>query len=294
MSDTAAAMPAPTIPDVPPDEVAPGVYVLPDQRINLVPNVGIVVGERAALVVDTGMGVANGRRVVEEARRLAPDVPLLLTVTHFHPEHGWGAQVFSGEATSIYNEPQRRELAEKFDGFVELFSGFSPTIAQILDEVELVMPHVTYDGEARIDLGGTVVDLRSVGPAHTRGDQTVFVREPQVVFTGDLVENRFFPILPDADTEGSAWIAVLEELETLKPAVVVPGHGEVGDVQLVRDVREYLEHVRGRVRELGGSGVGLAELKQRLEADIRERYGDWDNPEWIPFAIESFHRELGG
>jgi glyoxylase-like metal-dependent hydrolase (beta-lactamase superfamily II) len=294
MTDTATPMAAPIIPDVPPEEVAAGVYVIPDQRINLVPNVGIVVGERAALVVDTGMGVGNGRRVLAEARRLAPDGELLLTVTHFHPEHGWGAQVFRGEATCVYNEAQREELAEKFDSFVELFSGFSPAIAQILGEVELVLPHVAYGDEAQLDLGGTIVELRSVGPAHTRGDQTVFVREQRVLFAGDLVENRFFPILPDADAHGSKWIALLEELERAEPAVVVPGHGAVGDAGLIRQVREYLEDVRARVNERGGDAANLDELKRRLEPEIRERYADWDNPEWIAFAIENFHREMRG
>jgi glyoxylase-like metal-dependent hydrolase (beta-lactamase superfamily II) len=293
MSDTAAEMPAPTIPDVPPEEVAPGVYVIPDGRINLVPNVGIVVGDRAALVVDTGMGVENGRRVLAEARRLAPDRLLLLTVTHFHPEHGWGAQVFSGEATCIYNDSQRQELAEKFDGFVELFSSFSPTIAQILGDVELVMPHVTYSDEALVDLGGTIVELRSVGRAHTRGDQTIFVRDAGVLFTGDLVENRFFPILPDADAHGSEWIELLATLEATAPTVVVPGHGEVGGTALIREVREYLEDVRARVREHGDAATGVGDLKGRLEPELRERYAGWDNPEWIGFAIEAFHRELG-
>jgi glyoxylase-like metal-dependent hydrolase (beta-lactamase superfamily II) len=293
MTETAASMPVPTLPDVPPDEVAPGVFVIPDHRINLVPNVGIVVGDRAALVVDTGMGVANWRRVLAEARRLAGDRPLFLTVTHFHPEHGWGAQVFAGEATLLYNESQRRELVEKFGGFVELFSTFSPEIAEILSEVEPAAPDLTYEGSARLDLGGVVVQLQSLGPAHTRGDQVVLLPDQRVLFAGDLVENRFFPILPDADAHGSEWIAVLEQLEAMKPAVVVPGHGAAGGLPLIGEVREYLEDVRERVRELGpGSDVEAA--KQRLEPEIREGYADWDNPIWIPFAVESFHRELDG
>ena len=44
-------------------EVADGVFVIPDGRVPLVPNVGIVVGERAVLVVDTGMGPRNGETV---------------------------------------------------------------------------------------------------------------------------------------------------------------------------------------------------------------------------------------
>jgi glyoxylase-like metal-dependent hydrolase (beta-lactamase superfamily II) len=291
MTEAATSMPVPAIPDLPPAEVAPGVHVLRDERINLVPNVGIVVGERAALVVDTGMGVANGKRVLAEARRLAGERPLFLTITHFHPEHGWGAQVFRGEATLLYNEAQRQELVEKFDGFVELFSTFSPEIAEILADVELVAPDLTYGDEARLDLGGIVAELRSVGTTHTRGDQIVYLPEQRLLFAGDLVENRFFPILPDPDAHGSAWIAVLERLEALEPAVVVPGHGGVGDAALVREVRGYLADVRDRVRALGPE-VDVEAAKQQLEPEIRARHGDWDNPIWIPFAVESFHREL--
>ena len=39
-----------------PVEVTDGVFVLSDRRVPLVPNVGIVLGDRAALVIVTGIG----------------------------------------------------------------------------------------------------------------------------------------------------------------------------------------------------------------------------------------------
>ena len=54
-----------------PQEIASGVYVIPDRRINLVPNIGIVLGDESVLVVDTAMGPANGTLVREHARRIA-------------------------------------------------------------------------------------------------------------------------------------------------------------------------------------------------------------------------------
>jgi glyoxylase-like metal-dependent hydrolase (beta-lactamase superfamily II) len=238
------------------------------------------------------MGVANAERVLTRARELAGGKPLVLTLTHFHPEHGFGAQVFRDAATIVYNESQREELNSKFDEFVQMFSGFSPEIASILSDVERVEPHETYDGRRRLDLGGIAVELESVGPAHTRGDQLVWLPEEGVMFTGDLVENRFFPILPDADAHGSDWIALLERLEGMRPVTVVPGHGAVGDVELIREVREYLEGVRSLVRE--GRGRSLDELKAELEPQVRERYSTWDNEMWIGFAIENFRGELDG
>jgi glyoxylase-like metal-dependent hydrolase (beta-lactamase superfamily II) len=289
-------LPAPVVADVDPNEVAPGVYVIPDGRVPLVPNIGIVVGEREALVVDTGMGPKNGRRVLEKARALT-DRPLVLTVTHFHPEHGFGAQEFS-ETRIVYNRRQQQELAEKGAPYLDMFRSFGDAVAEQLEGVELVDPDEVYDDELTLDLGGTTVELHEFGLAHTRGDQVVFLPEQGVLFTGDLVETRLFPIFPwfppdDADVNGSKWIDVLGRLEALEPDVVVPGHGEVGGPDLIGQVRAYLEDVRERV-SAASDGRSSEEVKAALEPEIRAAYSTWDAQEWIGFAVECFYAELNG
>jgi glyoxylase-like metal-dependent hydrolase (beta-lactamase superfamily II) len=294
MSDPVQTARPPLIPEVPPQQIAERVWVFPDERINLVPNIGLVVGEDAALVVDTGMGMRNGERLLERVREIT-EKPLLLTLTHFHPEHGWGAQAFEDSATIVYNRVQREELEEKFDPFVELFSSFGQEVAELLADVRLVRPHVVYGGDgAELDLGGVTVQLSYPGPAHTRGDQLVLLPNERVLFAGDLVENRFFPILPDEDAHGSKWIALLERMEGLEPSTVVPGHGEVGGPTLIADVRAYLEDVRKRVHEVAEQGSSLDDAKNQLEPEIRGRYASWENEIWIGFAIENFYRERGG
>jgi hypothetical protein len=47
-----------------PCEIAEDVWVIPDRRIFLVPNIGIVVGKEAALVIDCGLGPVCGQDVV--------------------------------------------------------------------------------------------------------------------------------------------------------------------------------------------------------------------------------------
>jgi glyoxylase-like metal-dependent hydrolase (beta-lactamase superfamily II) len=289
--------PPPVVADIAPAEIKPGVHVIPDGRVPLVPNIGIVVGEREVLVVDTGMGPKNGERVLEKARALS-DSPLVLTITHFHPEHGYGAQVFA-DARIVYNRTQAEELKQKGRAYVEMFRTFGDSVAEQLEDVELVEPHEVYDDESRIDLGGMLVELRHFGLAHTRGDQVVFLPRERVLFTGDLVETRLFPIFPwfppdDADVNGSKWIDVLNQLEALEPEVVVPGHGEIGDAGLIRDVRSYLEEVRELVRRAAAGGRSSEEVKAQLEPEVRSAYPTWDAPEWIGFAVECFYAELDG
>jgi glyoxylase-like metal-dependent hydrolase (beta-lactamase superfamily II) len=299
---TASASPESSVPDqaAPPPvvrgepaEVADGVLVIPDGRVPLVPNVGFVVGDRAVLVIDTGVGRRNGAYVLEQARRLAAGRPLFLTTTHFHPEHGFGAQVFKGEATIIYNRPQRDELRRKGAAYIEMFSGLGPDVAAEIAGVELTDPDVVYDGQAEIDLGGHAAVLRSWGPAHTAGDQTILV-DGRVLFGGDLFETRMFPIVPyfppaDTDVDASRWIAVLDQLIALDPAVVVPGHGEITDVSLIRDVRDYLDYVRRQASRLRAGGASAADTAAAIGQGARARWDTWANPEWIGYAARAFY-----
>ena len=273
-------------------KVAEGVYVIPDGRVNLVPNVGIIIGEWGILVIDTGMGPENGRRVLNEVRKLSPKPIRFLTVTHFHPEHGMGAQAFPADTVVIYPKAQKKELLEKKQTYVQMFSRFSPEIAALLKEVQLVSPGVTFEHEAEIDLGDMPVRLLHFGAAHTRGDNFVFLSKQRILFAGDVVVNRFFPILPDGDANGSNWIRILDQLEKLGPATIVPGHGAVGDARLIAVMREYLVALRARVSELHGQGQPLEKIEATLIPETQAKYKDWGNPNWIKNAIENFHAEL--
>ena len=288
------ATPPPPVVEKDPREVADGVYVIPDGRVPLVPNVGIVVGDRAALVIDTGMGPRNGATVRSHADRLAAGRQMFLTLTHFHPEHGYGAQAFAGDAVTVYNRAQLDELRAKGAGYVELFKTVGAPVAAELEGVELVEPEIVYDGTAKLELGGSRALLRDWGRAHTLGDQTVFLPEQRVLFTGDLVEERCFAIFPwfppdDVDVDGHRWIEVLEELERLDPAIVVPGHGDVGGPELIATAREYLELLRDETARLADEGATEDDLAAELDRSLRALHPDWAQPEWIAFGARCFY-----
>jgi hypothetical protein len=85
------------------------------------------------------------------------------------------------------------------------------------------------------------------------------------------------------------WIQTLGRLEKLSPHIVVPGHREVGDVRLIAAMREYLVFVRDRVQGMKSRGGGVTDVETRLEPEVRAKYKDWDNPNWIKNAIDNFY-----
>jgi glyoxylase-like metal-dependent hydrolase (beta-lactamase superfamily II) len=289
-----AVPPPPNVDPAALDEIAEGVFVIRDRRVPLVPNIGVVLGRDAALVVDTGMGPANGRKVLEAARRLAGTRPLILTLTHYHPEHGFGAQAFKGAARITYNRAQRDELQAKGEAYLNMFKTFGPGVAAALEGTEIVMPDDVYDGSStEIDLGGRKVELRNWGLAHTRGDQVVWLPAERIVFTGDLAEERIFPIFPwfppnDTDLDAARWASILGELVAWNPAIVVPGHGALGGMEILKAVRDYMLDLGARVAARRKAGEDADTIIRDLAPKIRSEHPDWDAPEWIDFAIRYY------
>jgi glyoxylase-like metal-dependent hydrolase (beta-lactamase superfamily II) len=294
MADTNAGPPPPDVDTSAPEEIAAGVFVLRDRRVPLVPNIGIVLGEESALVIDTGMGPVNGKRVLEAARRLADGRRLILTLTHYHPEHGFGASAFKGASRITYNKAQRDELKAKGEAYLGMFRTFGPSVAAALEGTELVEPDDVYDGvEASLDLGNRKVELRTWGLAHTRGDQVVWLPAERILFTGDLAEERIFPIFPwfppnDADIDAARWAAILTQLIGWDPAIVVPGHGDIGGKEILAAVRDYMVDLGKRVAAARQSGRDADAIIAELSPKVRAEHPDWSSPEWIDFAIRYY------
>jgi glyoxylase-like metal-dependent hydrolase (beta-lactamase superfamily II) len=285
------SQPAPLVQENKTIKVSEHVYVIPDGRVNLVPNIGIIVGSRATLVVDAGMGPRNGQTVLRELAKVNKNTDLYFTTTHFHPEHMTGVQAFPANTIVIRPEAQQEEVDQKQPQFIHNFSQRTADLKALLQDVKPRPPDILFDKEAKLDLGGVTVRLLWLGPSHTRGDNFVLVEEDGVLFTGDTVINRFFPIFPDKDASGKNWLSILDQLDEFHPRTVVPGHGEVGDAKLISIERTYLKAVQSRVAELKSQGKSAEESAKVLLVEFRAKYPDWGNPGWIADAVERFYAE---
>lgn len=266
-----ANAPAPLIKQGTTQKVAAHTYVILDENVSFVPNVGIVVGERATLIVDTGLGERNGAIVLAEARKLSDNTVFYLTATHFHPEHDLGATAFRADAEMVRWRTQQTEAEEQGQQMIERFSAISPAVAELLAGTRLRAPDNLFDDEVRLDLGGVHVRVKGVGPNHTRGDTVMWVEEDRVLFTGDVVM-AFFPNPSAQAGSVDKWLANMAEFEALAPTVVVPAHGRLGDVQLVRQYRDYLTAVRDETRAAKRQGQSVEQIQQALSPALAQRF----------------------
>ena len=104
------------------------------------PNIAIVVGDRATLVVDTGLGPRNGATAARVAAKLSKGSKLFLTTTHFHPEHAAGEPGFPPGTILVRNAVQQQEMEQHGREMIEMFSSRSAQNKELLTDVQLRSP----------------------------------------------------------------------------------------------------------------------------------------------------------
>jgi glyoxylase-like metal-dependent hydrolase (beta-lactamase superfamily II) len=206
-------------------------------------NSGIVVGDSAVVVIDTKM-MGNAEELYKLAKEKAGPKPIIVINTHYHPDHVQGNKFFKGSKIYIGN------YGKEF-------------LQQNIDPENL--PTDLVQDSLLIDLGNEKVYLYNLGQAHTMNDLVVYLSKHNVLFTGDLIFNRVNPVLKEeSGAKVSQWIRKLDEiLNHWGGSKIVPGHGNVGDKEIVLSMRQYF------------LDMTTAATDPSKENQLKDQYKDW-------------------
>jgi glyoxylase-like metal-dependent hydrolase (beta-lactamase superfamily II) len=254
------------------------------------PNIAIVVGSRATLVVDTGLGPKNGTTAARVAAKLAPNnSKLFLTTTHFHPEHAAGEPGFPPGTILIRNAVQQQDMEQHGQEMIDMFSSRSAQNKELLAGVVLRPPDVTFNQEATVDLGGVTARLLWFGEAHTKGDELTFVEPDRTLISGDVVQNKTIPNIVGGGTP-TTWLAVLDKVDALNAVHILPDHSAPGDGSLVAAERNLISEIRTRALALKGQGVSADDAGKQISAELKTQHPDWPNTNAAGF-VKSVYAE---
>ena len=290
LSAQTAPIPDPLVKENATVKLAAHTYAIPDGNVPLVPNVGIVVGSRATLVIDPGLGRRNGEAVLREVAKVSKNSELFIASTHFHAEHTTGYIAFPASAKYINSTIQEAEFAESGLAQIRTFSGRSPATAEILKDATVRKADITFDRDYLLDLGGVRVRILVVGPTHTRGDTGFFVEGDDVLFTGDVVmNNSFLAATPVSSMQ--AWLSAFDRLEALRPRTIVPSHGAIGEGSLIASNRALMLEIQMRVRELQGQGKSADEVATIIQGELPARHPGWPRANGLAAIARSAYAE---
>lgn len=271
--------------------VSEHVYMIPCRTRPGVPNVGIIVGSRATLVFDTGMGQQSGEVILREVQRLTKNTTMYLSTTDMRPEHTTGAQGLPPQTIWVIPEAQKEDLHRETMGYVTRFIAMSPDLKAVLKDVTLREPTITFDHEANIDLGGVTARLLWFGPAITRGDALVFVEGDRVLLAGNILHSQALLGFPGTIASVTNWLATIDKVEALHPLTILPNHGDIRDASLIPRERALLLALQARSRELKRQGQSEEEAGKILKPEFERTYPDWTDLNPIPNIVRRLYAE---
>jgi cyclase len=222
-----------------PHAFAAGVYAL---MANPMPrdNSGLILGNRAALIVDAGVNGATARKIQEVARRLT-DVPIRYLVnTNYHGDHTFGNYAFPESVEILAHRLTADAMSDlEYEKKVRSRNLYGNELA-IADVERWRKPDRIFEEKLEIDLGGRVVQLWNFGPGNTPGDTIVYVPEQKIAWTGNFVGNqRLLPMLLEVGP--APYIETLARCKAmLDIKTIVPGHGPLGKPIALDRTIQYL------------------------------------------------------
>src|SRR5579864_1887645 len=255
------------------------------------PNIAIVTGNNATLVVDTGLGPRNGATAMRVVKKLSMGQKLFLTTTHFHAEHTAGEAAFPAETIIIRPTVQQEEVEKNLAGMIARFSTMSAQNREVLADAKMRAPDLVFDTETTLDLGGVTARLLWFGAAHTKGDELIFIEPDSTLIPGDVVQDKIVPRVNKGEGTVKGWLAVLDKIAPLKPRYIVPDHGALGDVSLIAKERAFILDLQSRALALKRQGVPTSDAGKQLLAEFKTKYAGWENMDLVPSFVERVYAE---
>jgi len=178
----------------------------------------LIVGEKRALLFDTGMGISDIKAVTSELTTL----PIAVLNSHTHNDHVGGNWEFSNVYGMDTEFTRKNALGSREDAQAEITpeqicgtlpTGFNPKVyATRAWKITATMG----DGE-KFDLGGRTIEVLAT-PGHTPDAIALIDRANGLLFTGDT----YYPApiwLFRPETDLAAYAASIRRLASLEPQV---------------------------------------------------------------------------
>lgn len=246
---------AQALPKITPVQVAPHAWFVQGQsalgspgNANFISNAGFVETGDSVVVIDALGSPALARELLSQIRRITPKPVSHVLLTHYHADHVYGLQVFKEAGATVIAERHGQEYLNSETAALRLKASRTDLAPWIDAQTRLVPADRWIDSDLDLTIGGTLFQLRRVGPSHTEDDVAIFLPGERVLFAGDLVFRGRIPYVGQADSKH--WIAALEQLLAMDAAVIVPGHGPESrqpreDITLTRDYLVFLRKAMG-------------------------------------------------
>lgn len=242
-------------------------------------NLGVSIGEDGTFMIDDKYA-RDAPAILEALESIGGAAPDYLANTHHHGDHTGGNQIFGDKDALIIAHRNVRKWMK---------SGYEVKTFNMVVEpaAKSALPSITYEDDIRLHINGDDVHLIHVANAHTDNDSIVHFPNANVIHTGDVFFNGFFPYI-DINRGGSLSgvikaLGVVAELAD-DDTQIIPGHGGMATKKDALSTMEILSTAHERLSKLEAKGMTLEEvIAAKPLSDIEKKWGGvmFSAEQWI-------------
>ena len=249
-----------------------GVYMLMGQG----GNIGLSVGEDGVFMIDDQYAPLSAK--IKAAISKISKKPLKFVInTHWHFDHTGGNENFGKDGAIIVSHNNVRKRMSK-EGFIKAFNKTIPAAPKV------ALPIITFNDEINFYFNNEEIAVLHQKNAHTDGDSIIFFKSSNVVHTGDIYFNGFYPFI-DSSSQGSM-NGIITSVNYILSRIndetkIIPGHGKLSNKKELISYRDTLIILRDRMQALIKEGKSIDEIiAMKPNADLDETWGKgFLNPE---------------
>lgn len=256
-----------------------GVDALPSvENRGFMSNAFAVLTKEGWIVIDALSTPELSKEFVENLMRVKKAPIKYAIITHYHPDHWYGAKTYKELGAKIVAHKRLLEFYQSGEAHTVLNAN-KERFKGLFDKVILVPPDMVVEDRLALKVGGEAFEILSMAPAHTDNDLVVYMPSQKVLFTGDLVYQNRIPFMGDREANSKGLIKALERIKGMDAKLLLGGHNEPMDMSAVDFTLGYVKFLRENIKKLKEEGKSLDEIKEALK----------NNPYNKAVMYEAFH-----
>jgi glyoxylase-like metal-dependent hydrolase (beta-lactamase superfamily II) len=228
-------------------------------------SVGVIIGDRDVIVVDSLTNAVMTQSLLAEIRCVTEKPIRFLINTHSHFDHVYTNHLFP-QAIVISTHRGREETRANH----QVQSKHDALFARLFPDVDLAggcytPQEMSFNGSLTLYQGDREIRVLELGVGHSESDVVVHLPGEKIVFCGDIFMNGM-PPLP-GEGRVTQTIAHYKAIEALEAEIYVAGHGDPGTLADVCAQRDQLAGQFQRARECFDRGMSYDEALQAFAND---------------------------
>jgi cyclase len=253
-------------------EIAPRVfYYFGDEMQQKSANCTWIVFKDYVLAIDANYPW-GAEEIIQEIKKTTDKPIRFVFNTHYHHDHTFGNANFVDAGATVVSTAITADEMHTL-GQYEWDHGYSP---RDMKGYRREYPTLLFNDTLVFDDSVHRVELIRMGPAHTAGDGVAYLPKEKILVTGDLfaIGIPWGNNVADPHADYDKWIKVLARMESLKPRIIIPGHGEPSTIKELKDQRLYLSDMLQQVRAGIRDGKSKEQLIKQINLSKHPVYGE--------------------